>query len=91
MYLKMKRLLKELTVLLISVFLYHGNLSGQADFEQTDDEDGLVIMEAEDFSDALRIANSTEYGLVLCRLPMRAVPISQIIRIWHMHRKMPLC
>ena len=64
MYLKMKRLLKELTVLLISVFLYHGNLSGQADFEQTDDEDGLVIMEAEDFSDERLASDGSSWEIV---------------------------
>jgi len=35
---------------ILSVFAFHGSIMGQADFEQTDDEDGLVIIETENFS-----------------------------------------
>ena len=48
----------------LALFLYQGFLSAQADFEQSNDEDGLVIIEAENFSDELESSDGSSWEVI---------------------------
>jgi len=64
MELKLKNLMKLITFMLLGLILSPVNTLGQADFEQSDDENGFVVIETEDFSDERTASDGSSWEVV---------------------------